>query len=79
MGIILAMRHNRFARSRSGSIKEGKIPIQSGDIGQITRRDVLAASVVRERNRYIGVILGFNVKVLEEAEKEKPRKRDKDF
>jgi translation initiation factor 5B len=51
-------------------LRKDKIPIQSADIGHITRRDVLAASAVKEKDRYIGVILGFNVRVLEEAERE---------
>jgi translation initiation factor 5B len=51
-------------------VKKDNIPIQSADIGNITRRDVLAASAVKEKDRYIGVILCFNVKVLEEAERE---------
>ncbi|MGB7679482.1 MAG: translation initiation factor IF-2 [Nitrososphaeraceae archaeon] len=49
---------------------KAEIPIQKADIGHITRRDVLAASAVKEKNRYLGVILGFNVKILEEANKE---------
>jgi len=51
-------------------LRRDKIPIQSADIGHITRRDVLAASAVKEKDRYVGVILGFNVKVLDEAERE---------
>ena len=51
-------------------LRKDKIPIQSADIGHITRRDVLAASAVNEKDRYIGVILGFNVRVLDEAERE---------
>jgi len=51
-------------------LRKDKIPIQSADIGHITRRDVLAASAVKEKDRYIGVILGFNVRVLDEAERE---------
>jgi translation initiation factor 5B len=49
---------------------KAEIPIQKADIGHITRRDVLAASAVKEKNRYLGVILGFNVKILEEANRE---------
>jgi translation initiation factor 5B len=70
MGIILRCDTIGSLEAVVDLLKKEKVPIQSGDIGQITRRDVLAASVVRERNRYIGVILGFNVKVLEDAEKE---------
>lgn len=51
-------------------LRKDKIPIQSADIGHITRRDVLAASAVKEKDRYIRVILGFNVRVLDEAERE---------
>jgi translation initiation factor 5B len=49
---------------------KAEIPVQKADIGHITRRDVLAASAVKEKNRYLGVILGFNVKILEEANRE---------
>ena len=51
-------------------LKKENIPVRSADLGNITRRDILSASAVREKDRYIGVVLGFNVKVLEEAEKE---------
>lgn len=51
-------------------LKKASIPIQTADIGNITRRDVLASFAVKEKDRYLGVILGFNVKVLEDAEKE---------
>ena len=51
-------------------LRKEDIPIQKADIGHITRRDVLAASAVKEKNRYIGVILGFNIKIREEANRE---------
>ena len=51
-------------------LKKENIPIQSADIGHITRRDVLAAHAVKDKERYLGVILGFNVKVLDDAKKE---------
>lgn len=51
-------------------LRKADIPIQTADIGHITRRDVLAASAVKEKDRYLGAILGFNVKILEEANKE---------
>ena len=50
--------------------KADRIPIQTADIGNITRRDIIAASAVREKDRYLGVVLGFNVKVLDDAQKE---------
>ena len=51
-------------------LKKENIPIQSADIGHITRRDVLAAHAVKDKDRYLGVILGFNVKVLDDEKKE---------
>jgi translation initiation factor 5B len=51
-------------------LKKANIPIQSADIGHITRRDVIAASAVKEKDRYTGVVLGFNVKILDDAQKE---------
>jgi translation initiation factor 5B len=51
-------------------LRKADIPIQKADIGSITRRDVLASSAVKEKNRFLGVVLGFNVKILEEAYRE---------
>ncbi|MGH9980899.1 MAG: translation initiation factor IF-2 [Nitrososphaeraceae archaeon] len=51
-------------------LKKENIPIQSADIGHITRRDVLAAHAVKDKDRHLGVILGFNVKILDDAKKE---------
>lgn len=51
-------------------LKKANVPIQKADIGHITRRDILAAAAVKEKNRYLGVVLGFNTKILEEAKRE---------
>jgi translation initiation factor 5B len=47
-----------------------KVPIRIADIGHVTKRDVIEASAVKEKDRYLGVILAFNVRVLDEAAKE---------
>ena len=60
-------------------LKKEKIPIRSADLGTITRRDILSASAVREKDRYLGVVLGFNVKVFEDAEKESFERKIKIF
>ena len=60
-------------------LKKENIPVRSADLGNITRRDILSASALREKDRYLGVVLGFNVKVLEEAEKEAYERRIKIF
>lgn len=51
-------------------LKKAEVPIRLADIGNITRRDVVEAAAVKEKDRYLGVVLGFSVKVLEDAEKE---------
>jgi translation initiation factor 5B len=51
-------------------LKKANVPIQKADIGHITRRDILAAAAVKEKSRYLGVVLGFNTKILDEAKRE---------
>jgi translation initiation factor 5B len=51
-------------------LRKEKTAIRSADIGHVTRRDIIEASAVKEKDRYLGVVLGFNVKVLEDAHKE---------
>lgn len=51
-------------------LKKENISIRIADIGNITRRDIVEAAAVKESDRYNGVVLGFNVKMLDDAEKE---------
>jgi translation initiation factor 5B len=51
-------------------LTKANVPIRIADIGNITRRDIVEAAAVKENDRYLGVMLGFNVKVLEDAQKE---------
>lgn len=60
-------------------LKKANVPVQSADIGQITRRDVIAASAVKDKDRYLGAILGFNAKVLDDAQKESQERGIKIF
>ncbi len=49
-------------------LKQEKIPIKMADIGDISKRDIVDAQTIS--NPLYRVILGFNVKVLPDAEKE---------
>jgi translation initiation factor 5B len=69
-GIILRCDTIGSIEAISEMLKKENIPIRSADIGQISRKDIMTASAVKEKDRYLGVILGFNVKILEDAEKE---------
>lgn len=51
-------------------LKKANVAIRMADIGNITRRDIIEAAAVRENDRYLGVVLGFSVKVLDDAQKE---------
>jgi len=44
------------------------VPVRLADVGPLTKREVLEASIVAKQNRYFGVILLFNVKPLPDAE-----------
>ena len=46
------------------------IPVRKADIGPVSRRDVIEASIVKKKNPLYGVILAFNVKVPHEIEAE---------
>ncbi|KAA2279112.1 translation initiation factor IF-2 [Candidatus Nitrosocosmicus sp. SS] len=78
-GVILRCDTIGSIEAISEMLKKENIPIRSADIGQISRKDVMTASAVREKDRYLGVILGFNVKILEDAEKESLEREVKIF
>ncbi len=44
------------------------VPVRVADVGPLTKRDVIEASIVARKNKYLGVILLFNVKPLPDAE-----------
>ena len=60
-------------------LKKANVPIRMADIGNITRRDVVEAAAVKENDRYLGVVLGFSVKVLDDAQKESQDREIKIF
>jgi translation initiation factor 5B len=51
-------------------LKRENIPIRLADVGDISKRDVTEASVVKTHEPLYGAILGFNVKVLPDAQQE---------
>lgn len=52
------------------SLRDKDIPIRVADIGDVSRRDVMEALSVKYEDPFLGVILAFNVKILQDAEKE---------
>ncbi len=51
-------------------LRRADIPIRLADIGNVTKRDVIEASTVKEKDKYLGVVLAFNTKVLQDANEE---------
>ncbi|MDO5852035.1 MAG: translation initiation factor IF-2 [Methanobacteriaceae archaeon] len=48
-------------------LSEMNIPIKSAEIGDVSRRDVINASILKKENSKYGVILAFNVNILPSA------------
>ncbi|MEM0365939.1 MAG: translation initiation factor IF-2 [Acidilobaceae archaeon] len=52
------------------ALNRKKIPVRVADVGPVSRSDVIDASITAKLDKYLGVILAFNVKILPEAEEE---------
>jgi translation initiation factor 5B len=52
------------------SLKQNHVPIRLADVGDVSKRDVTEAVVVKVHEPLYGVILAFNVKTLPDAENE---------
>jgi len=55
-------------------LKRENVPIRLADVGDVSKRDVTEASVVKEHEPLYGAILAFNVKILPDAQEEAQNK-----
>lgn len=69
-GVVLKTDTLGSLEALSSYLKSLGIPIRFADIGPVTKSDVFEASISKMMNKKYGVILAFNVKVLQEAEQE---------
>ncbi len=69
-GIILKADALGSLEALTTSLAASKIPVRLADIGDISRRDIVEAEAVRAKDRYLGVVIGFNTKLLPDAEEE---------
>lgn len=69
-GVILKTDALGSLEAIAENLKRNKIPIRFADVGDVSKRDVMEASVVKENEPLYGVILAFNVRVLPDAEEE---------
>jgi translation initiation factor 5B len=67
-GVVLKTDALGSLEALAESLKRENIPIRLADVGDISKRDVTEASVVKEHEPLYGAILAFNVKVLPDAE-----------
>ena len=49
-------------------LKRNSVPIRMADIGRVSKRDVIEAATVSEKDNFLGAILAFGVKPLPDAE-----------
>lgn len=52
------------------SLEAQRVPVRLANVGDVSRRDVVEAEVVRGKDRYLAAILCFNVRLLPDAEEE---------
>jgi len=69
-GVILKTDALGSLEAIAENLKRNDIPIRFADVGDVSKRDVIEASVVKENKPLYGVILAFNVRVLPDAEEE---------
>ncbi|MEM1548981.1 MAG: translation initiation factor IF-2 [Candidatus Methanomethylicia archaeon] len=69
-GVILKADSLGSLEALTNYLENLHIPVKMADIGPVSKRDVIEASIVSASNPYRGVILAFNVKILDDAEVE---------
>jgi translation initiation factor 5B len=79
IGIVLKTDTLGSLEAITAELKKSDVSIRLADVGDISRRDVIEAESVRQRDEIHGVILGFNVKLLSDAKEEAQNKAIKIF
>jgi translation initiation factor 5B len=79
LGVVIKADTLGALEALNSLLKKQSIPVRVADIGAVTKSDVIQAGSVRSKDRYLGVILGFNVRVSDEAAQEAAQKGVKIF
>ena len=69
-GIVLKTDTLGSLEAMAAILKQNEVPIRLADVGDVSKRDVIEASVVKERDPLFGAILCFGVRVLPDAQEE---------
>ncbi|MCA9820745.1 MAG: translation initiation factor IF-2 [Nitrosarchaeum sp.] len=51
-------------------LRRSQVPVAKADIGPVNRRDIMETKAIKEKNRHLGIVLAFNVKILSDAREE---------
>jgi len=57
------------------SLERNKVPVRLANVGDVSKRDVTEAVIVKERVPLYGTVLAFNVRILPDAEEEANNRR----
>lgn len=69
-GIVLKTDALGSLEAIAESLKQENVPIRLADVGDVSKRDVVEANVVKEHEPFYGAVLAFNVKISPDAEEE---------
>jgi len=69
-GIVLKTDALGSLEAIAETLKQNNIPIRLADVGDVSKRDITEAMVVKEHEPLYGAVLAFDVKILPDAEEE---------
>ena len=69
-GVILKADTLGSLEATAEILQQNNVPVRIADVGDVSKRDVVEASVVKAHEPLFGAVLAFNVKVLPDAEEE---------
>ena len=79
IGIVVKADSLGALESLVAYLHERGLSVRLADIGEVSKRDVMEASIVREKDEFLGVILAYNVDVSKNIEIEAASRRVKIF
>ena len=70
VGVVLKTDTLGSLEAITTSLMNAEILVRFADVGDISKREVVEAEIVKQKDPLLGVVLGFNVKILSDAEEE---------
>jgi translation initiation factor 5B len=78
-GIVLKTDTLGSLEAIAAILKQNEVPIRLADVGDVSKRDIVEAAVVKEHEPLYGAVLAFGVRVLPDAEEEAETRKVKIF